>query len=288
MSLLFLLALQVATPDTARIRQQLPEVEVRAQHRILVLQAPGETKGIQTAFGRELTPTTAVAVWHGPPDTSRVYVVRAMRVHLGSRFPKSAKELPKARRNFSEGTIRLWLSPGSPSGGPRPDQNLLAAPLLLTAETPAPKGWVRFEVADQRLVLPAQGLFVVAEGEPVGAETYVRTRSLVRPLNGKTSPEDVDFTKIRPGKGVTVFRYVELRRPDGTVRLAAVSEFPSLAHRLTERSADCYTWVRRLKHPDNSLRWQSIPQDLAPMRAAMPDVSTSDYNYELELEVEEL
>ncbi|NVO30743.1 hypothetical protein [Hymenobacter lapidiphilus] len=292
--LLLALTLQQATtlpPDTTRLRQQLPDVAVRATRRVLALRAPGETKGLQTAFGRELTPTAAVAVWHGPPDSSRVYVVRAVRVRLGSRPPTAAKDVPKVRRNFSEGAIRLWLSPGSQTGGPQPAQNLLAAPLLLTANTTAKKGWVRFDVMQQRLVLPARGLFVVAEGETTGSETYVKQRSLARPLNGKNLPEDIDFQKAKPKKGhkgVETFRCVELRRADGSSRLALTNAFPTLAYRQVPAPANSQSWIRRIRQPDKTVFWRSVPQDLAPLRKAFPEVSAPDYNYELELEVEEL
>ena len=91
---------------------------MRAQHRILTLRAPGKTKGLQTAFGRELTPDRAVAVWHGPPDTARVYVVQAVRLRLGARLPEAMKDLPKNRRNLPEGRLHLWLSPGTNATGP--------------------------------------------------------------------------------------------------------------------------------------------------------------------------
>lgn len=276
-------------PDTARTRQHLPEVAVRAQHRTLTLRAPGETRGLHTAFGRELTPGRAVAVWHGPPDTARVYVVRAVLLRLGSRLPEAMKDLPKNRRNLPEGRLHLWLSPGTNATGPATGQNLLAQKLLLTAATAAEKkGWVRFDVSDQRLVLPAAGVFVVAEGLPTtAAEAFVRHRSMAAPYDGKTPPQELDFQKMKPGKRTRVYLYEELREADGSLRLVSSHSFPTLAYRLVDTPPECHSWIlvsRRGQAP----AWQSVPQDMAPWRRANPDASSADYNYELELEVEEL
>lgn len=282
------LALTIS-PDTARTRQHLPEVAVHAQHRALTLRAPGATKGLHTAFGRELTPGRAVAVWHGPPDTARVYVVRAVRLRLGSRLPEVMKDLPKNRRNLPEGRLHLWLSPGTNANGPAAEQNLLPQKLLLAAETAVDKkGWLRFDVSGQRLILPRAGVFVVAEGLPTtSAETFVRHRTLIAPYDGKTPPQDLDFRRVRPGKGTRSYRYEELRQADGSTRLVPTHSFPALAYRLVDTSPECQSWIlvsRRGKEPV----WQSVPQHLAPMRRANPDSSNADYNYELELEVEEL
>ncbi|RSK32504.1 hypothetical protein [Hymenobacter metallilatus] len=283
------LVLLASLPDTPRTRQHLPEVTVRAQPRTRTLRAPGETKGLHTAFGRELTPGRAVAVWHGPPDTTRVYVVRAVRLQLGSRMPEAVHDLPKHRRNLPEGRLHLWLSPGTMTTGPVASQNLLPQKLLLTAETATQeKGWIRFEVADQRLVLPTRGLFVVAEGLPTtDTETFVRQRVLTAPYDGHTPPQDLDFRKIKPGQSARSYRYVEMLRSDGSARLVPSSSFPALAYRLVATAAECHSWLL-VDHRGQPASWQSVPQDLAPMRRALPNESVSDYNYELVLEVEEL
>ncbi|AHJ96241.1 hypothetical protein [Hymenobacter swuensis] len=283
------LLLLTASPDTARLRQHLPEVNVHAQPRLLTLSPPGETRGLRTAFGRELTPGRAVAVWHGPPDTARVYVVRAVRLRLGARMPETVQDLPKHRRNLPEGRLQLWLSPGTLTAGPETARNLLTQPLLLTAETAVEKkGWLRFDVSSQRLLLPRAGVFVVAAGLPtIPEETFVRHRILAATYDGKTPPQDLDFRKIQPGTSTRSYGYEELRRPDGSTRLVATTTFPTLAYRLVNTAADCHSWLlvgRRGQPPS----WQSVPQDLAPMRRALPRESVSDYNYELELEVEEL
>jgi hypothetical protein len=279
----------LAPPDTAHARQHLPAVAVHARHRILTLRAPGETKGLRTAFGREMTPGRAVAVWHGPPDTARVYVVRAIRLRLGSRLPETLKDFPQSRRNLPEGRLHLWLSPGTNATGPAAGQNLLPRKLLLTAETAVDKkGWVRFDVSASRLVLPRSGVFVVAEGLPTtSAETFVRHRTLTAPYDGKTPPQDLDFRQVKPGKGTRSYRYEELRQADGSTRLVPTHFFPALAYRLVAASAECYSWILT-SHWRKEPAWQSVPQDMAPMRRANPGVSSSDYNYELELEVEEL
>ncbi|RSK40973.1 hypothetical protein [Hymenobacter perfusus] len=283
------LLLLTAYPDTAHTRQHLPEVAVHAQHRTLTLRAPGETKGLHTAFGREMTPGRAVAVWHGPPDTARVYVVRAVRLRLGSRLPEAMKDLPKNRRNLPEGRLHLWLSPGTNANGPAAEQNLLPQKLLLTDETAVEKhGWLRFDVSAHRLVLPRSGTFVVAEGLPTTAtETFLRHRILTTPYDGRTPPQDLNFQKIQPGTSTRSYRYEELRRPDGSTRLVATASFPTLAYRLVATAADCRSWILVSRRGQPPI-WQSVPQDMAPMRKANPDASSADYNYELELEVEEL
>ena len=236
-----------------------------------------------------MTPGRAVAVWHGPPDTARVYVVRAIRLRLGSRMPEAMKDLAKNRRNLPEGRLHLWLSPGTNDNGPSAEQNLLPRKLLLAAETVVDKkGWLRFDVSDHQLVLPRSGVFVVAEGLPTtSAETFVRHRTLIAPYDGKTPPQDLDFQQIKLEKRTRSYRYEELRQADGSLRLVPTHSFPTLAYRLVDTSPECQSWIlvsRRGKEP----AWQSVPQHLAPMRRANPDSSSSDYNYEMELEVEEL
>lgn len=273
-----LLAFQVIPPDTARLRQHLPEVTVKALPPVQILRAPGETKGLQTAFGREVPPGRAVAVWHGPPDTTQAYVVRAIRVKLGTRIPEAPEDLPKHRRNLPEGRLRLWLSPGTLTTGPEASRNLLREKLLLTAETAERKGWIRIDVADQQLVLPRSGAFVVVEGLPTtDEETFVRHRILANPYTTTTQPKDLDFQKIQPGKNVRSYLYEEIRQADGSLRLVSTHSFPTVAYRLVKLPTECHSWLL-VNRSGQVPAWSSVPQNLVMLRQALPDAAGKEYN----------
>ncbi|MBG8552527.1 hypothetical protein I5L79_03165 [Hymenobacter sp. BT594] len=266
---------------------------MRIHPKARLLSAPGETRGLYTSFGHELLPTSRVAVWHGPPDSTRTYLVRAVRVRLGSRMPEKASGLFETRRNFQEGRVHLWLSPGTRAQAPEAAQNLLAQKLLLTPDNAGEKkGWLRFDVAAQRVVVPAQGLFIIAEGLTTQPqETYVRRRILVRPLDGQTPPEDLDLhhPKLKKGESVRTYSYVEVSQPSGSQRLAATGLFPTLAFRMVEGSGQCQSWVWRPLVVNQPARWMPVTEVQAGLRKREPKATYAlDYNFDLELEVEEL
>ncbi|WP_141106520.1 hypothetical protein [Hymenobacter gelipurpurascens] len=216
-------------------------------------------------------------------------MVRAVRLRLGSRLPEGFADLPKHRRNFSEGGLRIQLCSGTLATGPM-EQQLLTNPLLLTpAAAENRTGWLRLDVAAQHLVLPAQGCFVIAEGTAGPQETFVRRRSLVRPPDGQQPPEDFLFSKHdRPtGKGTRVFRYEELQQADGTLRLAATNLFPALAYLVVAAPSACHSWLRVSTGKQTQI-WRAVTEQQASTRQHLPDSTIYDYNYELELEVEEL
>ncbi|TYZ06885.1 hypothetical protein FY528_16560 [Hymenobacter lutimineralis] len=284
---------QVATSDSAYRHVILPEVAVQVHPRARLLRPPGESRGLYTSFGHKLLPTSRVAVWHGPPDSTRTYRVRAVRVRLGARTPEKASGLFEARRNFQEGRVALWLSPGTRTLAPDATRNLLAQKLLLTPDNAGEKkGWLRFDVADQRVVVPAQGLFIVAEGLTTHPqETYVRRRMLVQPLDGKTPPQDLNLQnpKLKKGDGVRVYSYAEVAPPSGPPRLAAESLFPTLAYRMVEEPGQCQSWVWRAPTGKQPARWMSVTEVQTALRQREPKATYAlDFNFDLELEVEEL
>ena len=107
------------------------------------------------------------------------------------------------------------------------------------------------------------------------------------PYDGKTPPQDLDFRKMKLDKGIRSYPYEELRQVDGSLRLVSTHSFPTLAYRLVDTPPECHSWIL-VSRQGQIPTWQSVPQDLAPWRRANPDASSPDYNYELELEVEEL
>ena len=270
----------------------LTEVAVRATPRQMTLRAPGEAKGLHDALAMSLTPTSRLAVWHPNPDSARTYRIRAVRVRLGSRMPENMTDLARQRRRFLAGRLALRLSPATAAGAPT-DRNLLATPLLLTPEESArhAHGWVRFDVADQRLTVPAGGLFVVAEGLTSGDdEQFVNHRSLVRPADGKTPLEDLSPTNRRAnGKGTTVFLYEEIQPAGGGAsRLISSHHFPAVAHRTVSTPGECRTW-RWSKWDGRQHSWKSVAAQHAEIRQRSPTLTNlTDSNYDLELEVEEL
>lgn len=267
----------------------LDEVAIRAQPRPLTLRAPGEAQGLNDAIAWSLTPTERLAVWYALPDSGHAYRVRAVRVRLGSRMPTSMVDLARHRRNFTEGRLALRLSPATPAGTPA-ETNLLAAPLLLTAEAPEQQrdGWVRFDVADQRLVLPVQGVFVIAEGLTQPDEQFVRSRVLIRPVDGRTPPEDVTRQNRRPaGKSTPIFQYEEVQPAGGGAsRLVLSNAFPAVAHRSVRTAAECQSWQWRTGPRGG---WKALALQNAEFRQyGGKAASIVDYNYDLVLEVEEL
>ncbi|QIX62332.1 hypothetical protein HER32_14550 [Hymenobacter sp. BT18] len=266
---------------------------MRVHPKARLLSAPGETRGLYTSFGHKLLPTSRVAVWHGPPDTAHTYLVRAVRVRLGSRMPEKASGMFAARRNFQEGRVALWLSPGARAQAPTDAQSLLAQKLLLTPDNAGEKkGWLRFDVADQRVVVPAQGLFIVAEGLTTHPkETYVRRHWLSHPLNSKSVPQELDLQnpKLRKGEGARVYFYAEVASSAGASRLVAESLFPTLAYRMVENPGQCQSWVWRAPTLKQPARWMPVTETQTALRQREPKATYAlDYNFDLELEVEEL
>lgn len=265
----------------------LGEVFVRAQPKLLTLRAPGEAKGLADAVSSSLGPGQQLAVWHPTPDSSRVYRIRAVRARLGSRFPKNVADLARRRRNFLDGRLALRLSVATATGQPA-EANLLVAPLLLTTTLSKglEQGWVRFEVSEQRLMLPAPGLFVVAQGlTSAPDEQFIRHRTLVRPAGGKTPPEDRGPANSK-AKGTEVFLYEEIRLAGGKeTRLVPSANFPAIAQRSVATPADCRSW--RWFGGLNS-GWKFLGTMNAGFRQRTPSLKLNDYNYDLELEVEEL
>ena len=267
----------------------LDDVEVRAQPRQLTLRAPGVAKGLSDAVSSSLGPGQQVAVWHPAPDSGHAYRIRAVRVRLGARFPLNMVDLVHARRNFLAGRLAVRLSAATATGQPG-EANLLAAPLLLTpAQSEGQEqGWVRFDVHEQRLLMPTAGLFVVAQGLTTAPEEqFIRHRFLVRPADGKTPPEDLGPANRKPkGKGTAVFLYEEIQ-PTGTTatQLVPSANFPAIAHRSVATPAECrsWQWVGGLRNG-----WQFLGTMHAEMRQHASARQMLDYNYDLELEVEEL
>ncbi|MGI4875153.1 MAG: hypothetical protein ACRYFX_28695 [Janthinobacterium lividum] len=277
------------TRPTAPIRTvPLQDVQVRPPQR-LTLRTPGEAKGLFSNFmAQDMTPTHRVAVWHPAPDSSRRYLVRTVRVRLGSRAPENPIELTQARRQFAEGYLALWLAPATATGAPA-DTNLLPAPLLLTPEVSARNkhGWVSFDVAAQQVKLPLGGAFVVAEGFANPSEHFVRSRLLLHPIDGKHPPEDYVYKK--GGKSVSFYSYQEVRT-DGSpsTRLVPNNAYPALLQLRVAPPAESRLWVCGLHLPDKRREWFALSAQYALFRQANPTLEFRDYNYDLELEVEEL
>lgn len=267
----------------------LDTVVVRAQPKRLTLRAPGEAKGLRDAVSSSLGPGQQLAVWHPAPDSSHTYRIRAVRVRLGSRNPQNVADLARHRRNFRDGRLVVRLSAATATGQPA-DANLLAAPLLLTPpqSEDAEQGWVRFEVSDQRLILPAQGLFVVAQGLTTAPEEqFIRHRMLVHPADGNTPPQDLGpATRNANGKGTEVFLYEEVQRAGAKeTQLIPSANFPAIAHRSVATAAECrsWQWLGGLHSG-----WKFLGTLNAGLRQRAPSLKVTDYNYDLELEVEEL
>ena len=271
----------------------LANVEVRAHGRPLVLRAPGTARGLHDAYASSITPGRQVAVWHPTPDSGRTYRIRAVRVRLGARLPDGPTDLLGARRVFDEGCLGLRLSPATPTGEPA-ETNLLPALLLLTPAAAArhAHGWVRFDVQEQRLVLPATGVFVVAQGLPTpNGDQYVRSRTLVREPNGRTPPEDLSSHNRRPnGKGTSVFLYEEVQPAGGGApRLVPTHAFPAVAIRSLAPADEARSWQWYRFSRDKAGQWTTIQQTNTRIKTTLPTAPpVRDYNYDLELEVEEL
>ena len=219
--------------------------------------ALGEAKGLHDAISHSLTPTNRIAVWHPNPDSGHTYRIRAVRVRLGAREPEKLMDLARHRRQFTEGRLSLHLSPATASGQPA-ETNLLPTVLLLTPKESEQNqdGWVRFDVAAQRLTLPANGVFVVAEGLTTSPEEqFIRHRTLIRPADGKTPLEDLNAQNRKSnGKGTTVFLYEEVQTAGGGPgRLVRTDQFPAIAHRTTDNPAQCQSWLWWLERPGGRL-----------------------------------
>lgn len=280
------LAAQTAPrPDAVRV-VPLIAVQVRPPQR-LTLRAPGEAKGMFSRFSTvSMPPSRQVAVWHPTPDSGRRYLVRAVRVRLGSRMPEKAMQLTQARRQFAEGSLALRLAPATPAGAPA-EINLLASSLLLTPALSGQQqdGWVRFDVVGQGVELPPRGVFVVAEGLPNPGEEFVRTRILLHPPDGQHPLED--YTPVKGAKPVEIFSYTEVQAPDQpATRLVLASEYPAIGQRQVAAPAECRSWQQAVLVPGKPRSWYSMAARTAQLQQAAP--SLHNYNYDLELEVEEL
>ena len=276
-------------PAIATVR--LDTVAIAAHARPLTLRAPGTARGLHDAFAYSITPTRQIAVWHPNPDSTHTYRIRAVRVRLGSRLPDSPADLLRARRIFGEGRLALRLSPATVGGSPA-EANLLPAPLVLTPAGAGQHdhGWVRFDVSAHHLVLPATGVFVIATGLPTNeGDQFVRTRTLVRPLDGRHPPEDLTRANMRAkGKGTEVFQYEEVQPAGGgPTCLLPTNSFPAVAQRSTDAGEAAQSWRWHRFNKDSS-RWFSSVEDNALLQKINPTkVPIYQYNYDLELEVEE-
>ncbi len=267
----------------------LSEVAVRATPRQLTLRAPGEAKGLHDALAHSLAPGDRRAVWHPHPDSAHAYRIRAVRVRLGSRLPATMSEFMQRRRRFPEGRLELRLSPATATGAPA-ETNLLAAPIVITPEASNghEQGWLRFEVAEQRLLLPAGGLFVVATGLTTNPnERLVRHRMLTKQVKDNKPPRDLDHGTIKPGSSARVYSYEEIQPAGGSsARLVPSGNFPAIAHRGVESAAECRSW-QWFKGRSGS-EWKSLRALNEEWQRFNSGHGLRDYNYDLELEVEEL
>jgi hypothetical protein len=267
----------------------LGDVLVRAQPKLLLLRAPGEASGLRDAVSSSLRPGQQLAVWHPTPNSGHAYRIRAVRARLGSRNTKNVADLARHRRNFLDGRLALRLSVATATGQPA-DTNLLVAPLLLTPALSEglEQGWVRFEVSDQRLMLPAPGLFVVAQGLTTAPdEQFIRHRTLMHPADRETPPQDLEPANHKAsGKGPEVFLYEEIQLA-GTKerRLVPSANFPAIAHRSVATPAECRSWQW---FGGLNSGWKFLAAMNAEFRQRTPSLKLTDYNYDLELEVEEL
>ncbi|WP_460503243.1 hypothetical protein, partial [Hymenobacter agri] len=181
----------------------------------------------------------------------------------------------------------------TPAGEPA-DTNLLPAALLLTPALAAQHahGWVRLDVSALHLVLPTAGVFVVAQGLPTpNGDQFVRSRTLVRKPDGQTPPEDLSPQNHRPnGKGTPIFLYEEVQPAGGgTSRLVPSHAFPAVAFRSLAPADAARSWQWLRSGPARTGRWSTIQQNNARLQKALPSAHPRrDYNYDLELEVEEL
>jgi hypothetical protein len=296
LSLFFLSALALRALGLAAQTAPLPApvqvvplaaVQVRPPQR-LTLRAPGEAQGLFSRFSTvSMTPGRRVAVWHPAPDSGRRYLVRAVRVRLGSRLPEHAAQLAQARRQFAEGGLALRMAPATAAGAPA-DTNLLASPLQLTPALSAQQqnGWVRFDVAGQRVLLPARGAFVVVEGLPSPGEQVGRTRLLLHPPDGKHPPED--YTYAKGAKPTEVFSYTEMQVPGSqAIRLVRNSDYPAIGQRQVAEPAEGRTWQQNPSPAGQPRTWYRLAARTAQLRLAASAPKLHDYNYDLELEVEE-
>lgn len=268
---------------------RLDTVAVRAQGRILILRTPGKAKGLRDAYSGSLRPGRQLAVWHSNPDSTRTYLIRAIRVRLGARMPETPADILRERRTFSEGRLALRLSAATATGSPA-ETNLLLVPLLLTPALASQhaKGWVRFDLSAQHLVLAPAGVFVVAKGLPtLDSEQLVRTRRLAHKPAGTTPPDDV-VLPVRGQKPIPFFQYEEIQ-PAGSppVRLVALADFPAIGHHTTGPGARPHSW-QYLGLDNKPGRWFANADLDAQYHAANPTHKPIfDYDYDLELEVEE-
>ncbi|RAK63917.1 hypothetical protein [Hymenobacter edaphi] len=263
----------------------LPNVRVRAQPRQLVWRAPGKARWPYDAFANSLTPTEQVAMLYRPADATRSYRIRAVRLRLGSRAPQGPADLLRDLRRFPEGRLQVQLLAPGPDGAP--------ATALLPASweiTPALSeehegGWLRLPVADAELRLPAAGVFIVANGlTGSAAETFVRNRTLLYRKHNPTAAPEFDPQKLKGSAPSTrVNSYVEVQ-PAATeaTRLVLRHEFPALAQLTAPSFGACYAWAYRAG------RWQSVVAYYQDLKSRFPKREFTPYNYELELEVEEL
>lgn len=277
---------QTRPTDSLRV-VPLAAVQVRPPQ-VFTLRPPGESKGLFSNFmALEMTPTRQVAVWHPAPDAGRRYLVRAVRVQLGSRLPENPGQVVQARRRFAEGYLALRLAGATAAGVPA-DTNLLAAPLLLTPAVSArsQRGWVSFDVAAQQVQMPPAGVFVVAEGFANPGERFVRSRQLLHPADGRHPPEDYVH---KPGEKLTeIFLYEEVQAAgSAATRLVLRSNYPALAQLRVAAPADNHSWLHGYQ-PGRPHGWFKLAVHYALLRQSSPALKLTDYNYDLELEIEEL
>lgn len=278
-----------AVPPIATVR--LDTVAIAAHARPLTLHAPGMARGLHDAFARSIAPGHQIAVWHPNPDSTHTYRIRAVRVRLGSRLPDGPADLLRARRTFGEGRLALRLSPATTAGSPA-ETNLLPVPLVLTpaGAEQHDHGWVRFDVSARHLTLPATGVFVVAAGLPTNeGDQFVRTRILVRPLDGQHPPEDLTRANMHTsGKGSEIFQYEEIQPAGGgATRLLPTNEFPAVAQRSLGAGVAPQSWYWGRSGKDSSRWFSHIEGNALFQKFKTTKMPIYQYNYDLELEVEE-
>jgi hypothetical protein len=273
-----------ASTDTLWLQPQtvqLVGVQVRAKTRTLLWQLPGHARWPHDAYSNNLTPGLAAAVQFVPADTAHRYRVRAIRLRLGSRFPENAAGLSQERRHFDHGRLRVRMLA---VGAPGPAEQDLLPPLLITPVLSAQHrhGWLRLDVSAANVLVPAAGLFVAAEGLTTqDAERLLRARRVLYSKQGGP-PVDYDPQKHGP-RGTISYQEVEPADSVGVKRLIRSTSYPALGHRSTT-DADCRSWHR--VGPQG--RWEQITEYCRQLRAIFPQNEYSSYNYDLELEVEEL
>lgn len=276
------------TTDTLWLTPQavaLPDVRVRAQPRVLVWRGDGKARWPEDAFANSLTPIDQVAMLYRPADPARSYRIRAVRIRLGSRAPQGPADLLRDLRRFPEGRLQVQLLAPGTDGAPGTALLPSAWEITPALSEEHEGGWLRLPVADAELRLPVAGVFIVASGLTGSArETYVRNRTLVYQKHSPTAAPDFELQQVQRADQLTrVNLYVEIKpAAGGAARLVPRHEFPAVARFTASSFGSCYSWNHRAG------RWQSTVAYYQDLKRRNPQPDYQPYNYELELEVEEI